>query len=222
MSDPQVLETWRSLGGRTYSVGDIKEPYLIPLIEGLEYPAKHPIAIDVGSGVEGMAERAYVNGRYLPAAMIDIALSNSGQMIGDCEEFAVDIDALTAGTEPERQRALSRYLSEQSETGEPLAELVVFSDILNYIDYKRAIRWFNQRLKIGGFVVVANKPGRGFSDYFSSRGVRNNDRLIAYCTDGLGMELQHEQYPFAVNHDTCRDFLLAAFRKVIEPPEFVS
>ncbi len=213
MTNPEILEQWQRLGGRCYDVASIKDPHLVPVIEALDYPSTNPVAIDVGSGVQSMASRAQVNGRRLPTAMIDIALSDHGSMIGGNQEFAVDIDSLTAGQEPECEFAIDQYLAEHSDTGEPQADLVVFSDILNYIDYKRALRWFGQRLKLGGFVVIANKPDRGFTSNFSDDGVKTSEELIDFCMQDMAFE----------NYRTdmvglSGQFLIAAFRKVVEGP----
>lgn len=47
----------------------------------------------------------------------------------------------------------------------------VFSDILNYVPYRKLLRFLKKYLKPGGRYVVQEAPGRGYANYHSSYGL---------------------------------------------------
>jgi hypothetical protein len=59
-----------------------------------------------------------------------------------------------------------------------LFQLIVFSEILNYVDYRSIIAGYSRFLDSNGQILIINSPNRGFHGLFSPQGVKNNQELI--------------------------------------------
>lgn len=77
-------------------------------------------------------------------------------------------------------------------------DTMIFSQILNYVDFRRTLGAFSNYLKQGGRMIIINKPGRGeveFPGYFSEKGVKNNTELFDFLK-GKGFEIELNLTPW--------------------------
>lgn len=208
---PKDLDEWRFHAGRVYDFESIKEPYVVSLIESLDFETKLPVVIDVGGGSCSIVHSARLPfRRHFLTATVDIGVS-------DCPEYAnpllkCDIETLVGEEDTTAMGALARFLQTSTKGEDPRVDLVVYSEILNYIDFRGVMRWFDNLLKPGGFTVVANLPTRGYQDLFSDRGVKTNEQLIDYMNRELGHDLVELRYPWGAKEGD-EGFLVVATQK---------
>lgn len=201
---------WKFYGGRIYDFEELKAPYVVPVIESLPYAAQRPVAIDVGGGNFSIVHSARLpRPRYFRTATVDIAAQAHGlepvnpTIRADVEEIAAESD----------ERPLRDFLESVRETdGEIGADLIVYSEILNYVAFRSVMRWFDQYLKPGGFTVVANLPTRGWPDLFSEHGVKSNSELLSFVQDALGHTVVAENYTWGATDDY-EGFMVLATQK---------
>ncbi len=205
---------WTDLEGRHFSVNELKLPHLLPLIEGLDFPGQDPVILDVGGGSRSLIEHADFGPERRPAiGCIDIAPSDIMHMTASrVRHFRAELDDLTSGRDPETEGQLRGFLHRWGDPANPGADAMVFSDVLNYVDYKQVLRWFDGCLKVGGFAAILNGVGRGFFTAFSDMGVQSDIELLDYCDGDLGyQQVQAAHLPAPSEYG---DVLLAAFQKI--------
>ena len=74
------------------------------------------------------------------------------------------------------------------------ADTIIFSDILNYVDFERVLGGFARFLKPGGRFIVCNLPMRGNQTLFSEKGLKDNRRLFQYL-EANGFDLEEKHFP---------------------------
>lgn len=189
---------WIPRFGQTYGAENLKGPHVIPVIEALPFKSENPVVIDVGSGYEAMANAAYLSRLgYFKVACVDIGITFP--MEGDDYlDLGADITQMTTGTDDKAVATLTEFLSRQNPEGHPQSDLLIFSEILNYVDYQQALLWFDAYLAPGGFMVVANQPGRGYPWFFNPHGVNSSEDLASFIAKELEHTILFQKY---VEHD---------------------
>ncbi|MBP9738190.1 hypothetical protein KBD20_00710 [Candidatus Saccharibacteria bacterium] len=207
------IDVWRFHGGRVYDYEELKLPSVVKLVESLDYNSMHPLAVDIGGGNCSLVHSARLpRPQYFRTATIDIAASFHGYehinpiVKSDVEEIITEVDfgAVTALDE--------FLLSNVAECETPGADLLVYSEILNYVDFREVMSWFDSRLKPGGYTVIANLPTRGWSQLFSDHGVKSHDELLTYVQDDLGHMIIRQEYPWGATDDY-EGFMVLATQK---------
>lgn len=207
------LDIWRFHGGRVYDYEHLKLPSVVGLIESLPYETTHPVAIDVGGGNCSLVHSARLpRPQYFRTATVDIAAQPHG--LGPFNPvFNSDVEEIVAEAEVATVRELDDFIVGNSDTPHiPGADLLVYSEILNYVDFKEVMSWFDSRLKPGGYTVIANLPTRGWSQLFSDHGVKSHDELLAYVQDELGHQIIRQEYPWGATDDY-EGFMVLATQK---------
>jgi hypothetical protein len=74
------------------------------------------------------------------------------------------------------------------------ADTIVFSDMLNYVDFRKVLNGFVKYLKPGGRIVVFNLPNRGNGLLFSGQGLKDNRQLYAFFEEHH-FEIEHKAFP---------------------------
>lgn len=212
MSVVQASEVWKNYNGG-YNSETLKEPHVIPAIASLPYTVDDPVVIDVGGGYWSLARRVHLPfPRSFRVANIDFVLHERTDSDSSLE-LATDIDSLVQNEEQVAAEALRRFIAVNTQvpyvTG---ADLVLYSEVLAYVDFRRTMKWFDGYLKPGGFVLIVNKPGRGFASVFSEDGVKGNRELTDYLFSDLGYDELFTRYPWG-QYDDDKDMLIIAGQK---------
>jgi SAM-dependent methyltransferase len=84
------------------------------------------------------------------------------------------------------------------------ADAMIFSEILNYVDYKETLLNFARHLKPGGHFLIFNMPYRhvlGKPDLLHPLGAHSNLALIEFLKTS-GFEVDEPLFPWGVEEDT--------------------
>jgi len=128
---------------------------------------------------------------------VDIAADN----VGSLEELRIRLDAEKVGQfrTLSFRKALLRVcaflgINPQTETKTERADTIVFSDILNYVDFRKVLHGFAKYLKPGGRIIVFNLPNRGNGLLFSDKGLKDNREFYALLEEHH-FEIEHKGFP---------------------------
>ena len=185
---------WESHWGRTYDP-ESKGRWLKPLFEQLEKEGKlGTVIVDVGSGTWSILD----NLPFTPQKKkvhIDIAAEND-----DDSRVQFDVEKINQTDSIAFKRALlqtSEFLGidPRKEQSTEHADTIVFSEILNYVDYQEVLGGFNKYLKTGGRIIILNMPGRGVKDLFSEDGVKDNFELFSFL-EKSGFNIEYKMLPW--------------------------
>ncbi len=210
---------WQEYWGESYAP-ELKERLLKPVFGKLETGDKiGNLIIDVGSG-------AWPVTRLLKArperkrVCVDIAADNDGSL----DELRIRLDAENVG----QSSALSfrkaiikvcAFLETNPKTAEKteLADTIVVSDTLNYVDFRKVLRGFAKYLKPNGRVIILNLPYRGNGSLFSEKGLKDNRQLYAFLEEHQ-FEIEHKAFPKRSRHETdeSEELIVLVARKCIQ------
>lgn len=110
-------------------------------------------------------------------------------------DLQADIEDNSTDSTIQKKRLLhaARYLGVDPRKKIPQVDTLVFSDVLNYVDYRRSILRMSRFLKIGGRIVIFNQPGHGMGDKFHpKRGLTDNHRLLQLL-ERMGFSVEHQE-----------------------------
>ena len=193
---------WQYYWGSAYGP-DLKQWLLKPVFEELERAGNlGALIVDAGSGAVPVTD-------FLPARpgrkriLVDIAADNACS----ANEQRIRLDAEKVGDPAALsfRKALvraSRFLGTDPKATLPArADTVVFSDLLNYIDFRKVLRSFSTFLKPGGRFVIVNLPIRGNQSLFSDKGLKDNRDLVAYL-ESNHFEIEQKSFPKRGRNET--------------------
>jgi len=188
--------TWNQHWGDTYGP-ELKKRLLGPLFDRLETDDQiGNLIIDVGSGAAPVT-RLLKTKPERKRICVDVAADNGLS----ADELMVRLDAGRVGDfgALSFRKALlraSRFLGMDPRTkaGREYADTVVFSDILNYVDFWKVLHGFAQYLKPGGRMVIVNLPIRGNRPLFSVKGLKDNRHLYAFLFEHH-FEIEYKSFP---------------------------
>lgn len=108
----------------------------------------------------------------------------------------------------------------RAETSGEKIDTMIFSQILNYVDFRRTLGAFSNYLKQGGRMIIINKPGRGekeFPGYFSEKGVKNNGELLDFVNkEGFEIELNLMPWKDEEREKDGEEMLVLVVRKMLK------
>ena len=81
------------------------------------------------------------------------------------------------------------------------ADTIVFSDTLNYVDFRKVLNGFAKYLKPDGRIIVFNFPYRGSRLLFSGKGLKDNRQLYAFLEEHH-FEIEHKAFPKRPRNET--------------------
>ena len=202
MSQHEAL--WEAVWGARYDYRTLKATAVQQALADIVLPGEAPVIVDYGCGAfpvslqfEGAPKQTIFR------AFVDIA-AEDGYFPPNHEFFPAsartsstsvlirgDIDAMAASVPAGRTacRSLRAFLAGHNSAGKPEADMAIMSDILNYVDHNRALRFATKYLKTGGILFIVNEATRGFGEVFSPRGIRNDAALPALLQNQLGYEV---------------------------------
>lgn len=192
-----IQEAWDNHWGTEYR-RDLREMDLQPLLIELETKQLlGNVVVDVGSGKFPVT--AYL--RH-PHKVIQIDIAGEDGIDGDTLHLRKDIQLLAESSDFGTQRALLRMarfleINPRRDSSEQ-ADSIIFSQVLNYVDYQQVLVSAQKYLKPGGLIIIVNQPGLGYTHLFSPKGIKANSDLTGYL-DELGLTVTRQQYPWNKN-----------------------
>ena len=108
-------------------------------------------------------------------------------------------------------------INPQTETKTDRADTIVFSDVLNYVDFRKVLNGFAEYLKPGGRIIVFNLPNRGNGVLFSDKGVQDNRQLYAFLVEHH-FEIEHKAFPKRPRNETdeSEELIVLVARKCVQ------
>ena len=212
--------TWGQYWGATYGP-KLKKRFLEPVFGKLEAEEKiGNLIVDVGSGASPVT-RLLKTKPARKRICVDIAADNATSP----DELRVRLDAGKAG-EFESLGFLKSLLrvcrflgmDPRAKAGRELADTMVFSDILNYVDFWKVLHEFANYLKPGGRMIVINLPMRGTRALFSEKGLKDNRHLCAFFYEHR-FEIEHKSFPARPRDatDESEELIVLVARKCAAP-----
>lgn len=191
---------WETLYGQGYGTGK-KRDYLFPLLYWLDNSKKlGRVIVDAGSGSTVMKAESVLeptSGVFYPREgkkiiRVEIGLPDEFTASGNIAEVLADIERTQADSLSAKKKLVkaAKFLGIDARADAKPVDTILFSDILNYVDYRKAITGLARFLKVGGRLVIANEPERGYRGFFSANGVKSNRELIAFLKLN-GFEIEH-------------------------------
>jgi SAM-dependent methyltransferase len=187
---------WQQYWGEAYGL-KLKQWLLMPVFEMLE--AKNHVGdliVDVGSGARPVTQFLQPRaGRK--RIFVDVAADN--RRSGDEQKIRLDVEKVGEPGALSFRKALlrvCRFLEIAPGTGADSngADMIVFADLLNYVDFRKVLGGFANYLKPGGRLVVVNLPMRGNQSLFSEKGLKDNGELYQFLEERR-FEIEHKAFP---------------------------
>jgi len=192
-------EEWKRNWGREYD-RPIKKGWLSPLFNEMESKGEFgEVIVDVGSGEDPVSD-------FIPGKHKVITIDLHGEEGSYCNnEVHVNTDIERAADEDTYSAKklilkISKFLgiNLRGEQSKEKVNSMVFSEILNYVNYQEVLRSCAQYLKPGGRFVILNMPTRGHKKLYSKKGLKNNSDLYNFLKDG-NFEIEKKMFPWAAD-----------------------
>jgi SAM-dependent methyltransferase len=187
---------WQRYWGDAYGL-DLKQWLLKPLFEKLEHEGKvGDLIVDVGSGARPVS-------RFLPPRpgrkriLVDVAAENCAS--ADEQKIRLNAEKIAQPAALSFRKALLRVcnfleIPPAAPANAIGADTIVFSDLLNYVDFRKVLRGFARFLKPDGRIVIVNLPMRGNESLFSEKGLKDNRQLYEFLEEHH-FEIEHKSFP---------------------------
>jgi SAM-dependent methyltransferase len=197
------INPWQEFWGETYGP-ELKQHLLGPVFERLEAEDKiGDLIVDVGSGAVPVIQllKPRANRKRI---CVDIAAD--GVRTNDSLRIRFDAEKVNQPELLSCRKALARIsvflgIDLRKESNIERADTILFSDILNYLDFKRVISGFSRFLKPGGRLMVFNLPYRGNRSLFSDQGLKDN-RDLYRMLGGNRFEIESKEFPKRPRRET--------------------
>ena len=210
---------WQQYWGESYGP-ELKQHLLKPVFGKLETEEKiGNLIIDVGSGASPVTQLL----KTKPARKricIDIAADN----VGSLDDLRIRLDAEKVGQfgTLSFRKALLRVcafleINPKAEAKTERADTIVFSDTLNYVDFRKVLNGFSKYLKPDGRIIVLNLPHRGNRLLFSDKGLKDNRQLYAFLEEHH-FEIEHKAFPKRPRNETdeSEELIVLVARKCVQ------
>jgi SAM-dependent methyltransferase len=210
---------WQEYWGESYAP-ELKQRLLNPVFGKLEAEEKlGNLIIDVGSGASPVTQILKTKpGRK--RVCVDIA-ADAGE---SSNELRIRLDAEKVGQSSALsfRRAILRVcafleINPKIDEKTERADTIVFSDILNYVDFRKVLSGFANYLKPDGRIIVLNLPHRGNHSLFSDKGVKDNRQLYAFLEEHH-FEIEHKTFPKRPRNETdeSEELIVLVARKCVQ------
>ena len=194
--------SWEKHWGRGYDL-ETKERMLKPLFEELDEAGKlGDVIVDVGSGSWSVLRNLpfFANKKEIH---VDIATEDDASSREAHVKF--DVEKIDQPDSLAYRKALVRVsdflnIDPRIETNKERADTIVFSEILNYVDYEKVIAGFSEYIKPGGSIIIINMPGRGVRALFSGEGLKDNNELYSFLEEH-GFNIEYKILPWRTSVD---------------------
>ena len=194
---------WQEYWGESYGP-ELKQWLLKPVFDKLEAEEKiGNLIIDVGSGASPVTQLLETK----PARKricVDIAADN----VGSLDDLRIRFDAEKVGQfgTLSFRKALLKVcafleINPKTEAKTERADTIFFSDMLNYVDFRKVLNGFANYLKPDGRIIVFNLPHRGNWSLFSDKGLKDNSQLYAFLEEHH-FEIELKAFPKKPRNET--------------------
>jgi SAM-dependent methyltransferase len=211
---------WQQYWGESYG-RDLKQWLLKGVFDRLEAEAKiGSLIVDVGSGALPVTQLL----KAMPARKricVDIAADNIA--LPDVLRLRLDAEEVGAWERLSFRKAMVRagaFLGiDPGRSADPeYADTIVFSDILNYVDFRKVLHGFAKYLKPDGRIIISNLPFRGNRSLFSANGLKDNFQLYAFLAEH-DFEIEHKAFPELSPQETdeSQELIVLVARKCAPP-----
>jgi hypothetical protein len=215
----QHANPWQQYWGESYGP-ELKRWLLNPVFGKLETEEKiGNLIVDVGSGASPVTQLVKTKpGRK--RVCVDIAADNGRSL----DELRIRLDAEKVGQfrTLSFRKALLRVcaflqINPKTEAKTERADTLVFSDMLNYVDFRKVLNGFAEYLKPGGRIIVFNLPNRGNGLLFSDKGLKDNRQLYAFLEEHH-FEIEHKAFPKRPRNeiDESEELIVLVARKCVQ------
>lgn len=176
-----------------------KKQSLAPLLREMEkLKVLGKVIVDLGSsyrygiGKQGIRDRTYYPTKGKKIVRVDVGFEKSERVSSNTFHVRADIENTQNDSFDQRRKIVqaARFLGANPRNRQPVADLILASDILNYVDYQEVIRTYKKYLKKGGRIVIYNKPNYGYTNLFSENRVKSNNDLVQFLIQN-GFEIEH-------------------------------
>ena len=215
----QDANPWQEYWGESYSP-QLKQRLLKPVFDKLETEEKiGNLVIDVGSGASPVTQLLETK----PARKricVDIAADN----VGFLDDLRIRLDAEKVGQfgTLSFRKALLRVcafleINPRTQAKTERADTIVFSDTLNYVDFRKVLSAFANYLKPDGRIIVFNFPYRGSHLLFSEMGLKDNRHLYAFLEEHH-FSIEHKAFPKKPQDETdeSEELIVLVARKCVQ------
>ena len=211
-------EKWERHWGEGYDY-NFKRRTFSALFNQLESEEKiGPVVVDAGSG-------AFPASDWLsrPHLIITIDLAKDDFRFGRRHHLGLDIETICKDSGGILKESLSKVAVEhgviaEEENSFEVIDAAIFSELLNYVDFKQTLSVFGQYLKPNGRMVIVNKPGRGFShsNLFSPGGIKNNSDLFDFLTSKC-FAIEQKRFPWKIESEDGinQEMVILVARKIL-------
>ena len=187
---------WEENWGVSYSP-ELKRRFLSSLFAQMDRDGKiGNLVVDVGSGAIPVSHLlpATPERRYI---LLDIAGRN--EVVLESQYIRFDAENVLRPRSMNYRRALLRVcaflgMDPRSLAGKQQATALMFSDVLNYLDFRKVIAGFADFLKADGRIIIINLPSRGVRALFSDDGLKRNDDLYPFLEEH-DLEIEYKDFP---------------------------
>jgi SAM-dependent methyltransferase len=200
--DRQDTSPWQQYWGESYGP-ELKSQLLRPVFDKLETEKKlGDVIIDLGSGASPVTRLLKTrSGRK--RICVDIAADN----VQSSDELRVRLDLKEVGhcASMAFRKAMLRVcaflgINPRMVEERERVDLIVMSDILNYVDFRAVLSAFANYLKPEGRIIVFNLPYRGNGLLFSDRGLKDNRQLFEFLKISH-FDIEYKAFPKRSRND---------------------
>jgi len=185
---------WQQYWGEAYGL-ELKQWMLKPVFEKLEAEGKAgDLIVDIGSGARPVT-RFFQSRPGRKRILVDVAADNG--VCADERRIRLDAEKVAEPGALSMLKAVIKareFLGLAPDAKADSADMIVFSDLLNYVDFRKVLRGFASYLKAGGRLVIVNLPMRGNQTLFSEKGLKDNRDLYAFLEEEQ-FEIEQKSFP---------------------------
>lgn len=191
--------TWQEEFGMSYW-SMYKEKFVVILKEMSADGRMGEVVLDVGSGSEPVIGNLPGEHKLI---FLDTARTRTGEvdgrlyMRGDIDDIALKkYDSKRAAVQIAHFLGLNVREVRQNPA---VIDTVVMSDILNYLDWRKAVAFLTIFLKPDGRIAIFNKPGRGKSWLFHPQRPQTTQEVVEFLREA-GFEIETDIDVVAQEH----------------------
>jgi len=187
---------WEENWGEAYSP-ELKKHLIDSVFKRLDHEGQlGNLIVDVGSGASPVSQ-------LLPSTperkfiFVDVAGGNCVSL--DTQRIRLDAGNIMRPELLSYKKALIRVCrflgaDPRGPIREERATALVFSDILNYVDYRNVVTGFASFLQSGGRIIIINHPTRGIRERFAADGLKRNEDIYQLLEE-RNVVIEHKDFP---------------------------
>lgn len=193
VSADNYIEDWKNSYGNEYS-DEEKIKYMLPIFNRLEIENKiGKIIIDVGSGARPISRN--INGAH---KIISIDLGGDEFFNEERCHLNLDLKKLNQKLYSIKKSIIKickNFDINLNDEKNTQVDTVIFSEILNYVDYEKVLLEANNYLKNNGRFIIINNVDRGYQRLFSKDKIKSNSVLKSFLNKN-GFSIEEENFPW--------------------------